>query len=136
MARSGLALIYRPCSVCVLAIGIVVDDAIVIVEAVSHYIERGMSAQTAAVKRWEINRPVIGIRLCLMAVFSPRPFCRASRQDARPVCHGDRRAASSVHQCGDFEATNVLSGCDQPCPDERNFLSGFNAVYNRFGDCL
>lgn len=59
----------------VLAIGIVVDDAIVIVEAVSRYIERGMSGHDAAVKAMgELIGPIIGITLVLMAVFLPAAF--------------------------------------------------------------
>jgi len=56
----------------VLAIGIVVDDAIVVVEAVMHHIEHGMSpkdATTQAMK--EVSQPVIGIALILTAVFVP-----------------------------------------------------------------
>ena len=59
----------------VLAIGIVVDDAIVIVEAVSRYIERGMSGHDAAIKAMrELIGPVLGITLVLMAVFLPAAF--------------------------------------------------------------
>ncbi len=59
----------------VLAIGIVVDDAIVIVEAVSADIERGMSSHDAAVKAMsELTGPIIGITLVLMAVFLPAAF--------------------------------------------------------------
>src|SRR5262249_50211789 len=59
----------------VLAIGIVVDDAIVIVEAVSRYIERGMSGHDSAIKAMgELFGPIIGITLVLMAVFLPAAF--------------------------------------------------------------
>ena len=59
----------------VLAIGIVVDDAIVIVEGVARHIERGMSAHDAAVKAMdELFGPVIGITLVLMSVFIPAAF--------------------------------------------------------------
>src|SRR5512138_2096817 len=56
----------------VLAIGIVVDDAIVVVEAVMHHIEHGMppvEATKQAMK--EVTAPVIGIALVLSAVFIP-----------------------------------------------------------------
>jgi len=59
----------------VLAIGIVVDDAIVVVEAVMHHIEHGMTpkdATTQAMK--EVSAPVIGIALILSAVFMPVAF--------------------------------------------------------------
>jgi HAE1 family hydrophobic/amphiphilic exporter-1 len=56
----------------VLAIGIVVDDAIVVVEAVIHHLERGMSPREATVKAMEeVTAPVIGIALILSAVFVP-----------------------------------------------------------------
>ena len=59
----------------VLAIGIVVDDAIVIVEGVARHIERGMSGHDAAVKAMnELFGPVIGITLVLMSVFLPAAF--------------------------------------------------------------
>jgi hydrophobic/amphiphilic exporter-1 (mainly G- bacteria), HAE1 family len=59
----------------VLAIGIVVDDAIVIVEGVTKYIEEGLSGHDAAVLAMdELFGPVVGITLVLMAVFIPAAF--------------------------------------------------------------
>src|SRR5262245_27382653 len=59
----------------VLAIGIVVDDAIVVVEAVMHHIEHGMSPHDATVQAMkEVSAPVIGIALILSAVFVPVAF--------------------------------------------------------------
>jgi len=59
----------------VLAIGLVVDDAIVVVEAVEHHIEHGMSPKDAAFKAMEqVTSPVIGIALILTAVFVPTAF--------------------------------------------------------------
>jgi hydrophobic/amphiphilic exporter-1 (mainly G- bacteria), HAE1 family len=59
----------------VLAIGIVVDDAIVVVEAVMHHIEHGMSPRDATVQAMkEVSAPVIGIALILSAVFVPVAF--------------------------------------------------------------
>ena len=57
----------------VLAIGIVVDDAIVVVEAVMHHIEHGMTPQGGdASRRWRrFRRRSIGIALILSAVFVP-----------------------------------------------------------------
>jgi HAE1 family hydrophobic/amphiphilic exporter-1 len=56
----------------VLAIGIVVDDAIVVVEAVIHHLEHGLSPREATVKAMqEVSGPVIGIALILSAVFVP-----------------------------------------------------------------
>src|SRR5579862_6711818 len=59
----------------VLAIGLVVDDAIVVVEAVERHIEDGLSATDASLKAMkEISGPVIGIALVLSAVFVPTAF--------------------------------------------------------------
>ncbi|MFN8705099.1 MAG: efflux RND transporter permease subunit, partial [Planctomyces sp.] len=59
----------------VLAIGIVVDDAIVVVEAVEHNLEHGMKPNEAARKAMdEVAVPVIAISLVLMAVFIPCAF--------------------------------------------------------------
>jgi multidrug efflux pump len=59
----------------VLAIGIVVDDAIVVVEAVEHHLEHGMQPRDAAVKAMsEVSGPIIAISLVLMCVFIPCIF--------------------------------------------------------------
>ncbi len=59
----------------VLAIGIVVDDAIVIVENASHHIEKGMTPRLATIQAMnEVTGPVISITLVLMAVFIPTAF--------------------------------------------------------------
>ncbi|KTD20210.1 RND multidrug efflux transporter Mex [Legionella lansingensis] len=59
----------------VLAIGIVVDDAIVIVEGVSQHIERGVPPKEAAIEAMrELFGPILGITLVLMAVFVPAGF--------------------------------------------------------------
>ena len=59
----------------VLAIGLVVDDAIVVVEAVEHHIEEGMTPRKAAFQAMEeVSGPVIAIALILAAVFIPTAF--------------------------------------------------------------
>ena len=59
----------------VLAIGLVVDDAIVVVEAVEHHIERGLSPREATLLAMkEVAGPVIAIALILAAVFVPTAF--------------------------------------------------------------
>ncbi|MET0387647.1 MAG: multidrug efflux RND transporter permease subunit [Polyangiales bacterium] len=59
----------------VLAIGLVVDDAIVVVEAVEHHIEEGMSPRDATLRAMrEVSGPVIAIALVLSAVFVPVAF--------------------------------------------------------------
>ena len=59
----------------VLAIGLVVDDAIVVVEAVEHHIEQGLSPRDATFKAMEeVSGPVVAIALILVAVFVPTAF--------------------------------------------------------------
>ena len=59
----------------VLAIGLVVDDAIVVVEAVEHHIEKGLSPKDATLKAMsEVSGPVVAIGLILSAVFVPTAF--------------------------------------------------------------
>ena len=59
----------------VLAIGLVVDDAIVVVEAVEHHIAHGLSPKDAALKAMEqVSGPVVAIALILAAVFVPTAF--------------------------------------------------------------
>jgi HAE1 family hydrophobic/amphiphilic exporter-1 len=59
----------------VLAIGLVVDDAIVVVEGVQHHIEEGLPPKDAALKAMkELSGPVVGIALVLASVFVPTAF--------------------------------------------------------------
>jgi hydrophobic/amphiphilic exporter-1 (mainly G- bacteria), HAE1 family len=59
----------------VLAIGIVVDDAIIIVENSAYYIEQGMSPKEATGRAMrELTGPVLGITLALVSVFLPAAF--------------------------------------------------------------
>lgn len=59
----------------VLAIGLVVDDPIVVVESVEHYIEQGLTAKDATLRTMhEVTGPVIGTTLALIAVFLPTVF--------------------------------------------------------------
>ena len=59
----------------VLAIGLVVDDAIVVVEAIEHHIEHGLTPKDAAFKAMEeVSGPVVGIAIVLSAVFIPTAF--------------------------------------------------------------
>src|SRR5438067_8229267 len=59
----------------VLAIGIVVDDAIVVVENAAHHIEQGQPPKQATIQAMnEVIGPIIGITLVLMSVFLPSAF--------------------------------------------------------------
>jgi HAE1 family hydrophobic/amphiphilic exporter-1 len=75
MAALGFSVNLSTLFAIVLAIGIVVDDAIVIVEGAAHHIERGLSPHDAAIKAMdELFGPIIGITLVLMSVFIPAAF--------------------------------------------------------------
>jgi multidrug efflux pump len=75
MAAIGFSLNNLTLFGLVLAIGIVVDDAIVVVEAVEHHIEHGMSPRAATIKAMEqVSGPVVAIGLVLSAVFVPCAF--------------------------------------------------------------
>jgi multidrug efflux pump len=75
MAAIGFSLNTLTMFGLVLAVGIVVDDAIVVVEAVEHHIEEGMSPRRAAHQAMrEVSGPVIAVALVLSAVFVPCAF--------------------------------------------------------------
>jgi multidrug efflux pump len=75
MAAIGFSLNNLTLFGLVLAIGIVVDDAIVVVEAVEHHIEHGLSPREATIKAMEqVSGPVIAVGLVLSAVFVPCAF--------------------------------------------------------------
>jgi HAE1 family hydrophobic/amphiphilic exporter-1 len=120
----------------VLAIGIVVDDAIVIVEGVARHIERGMTPHDAAIKAMdELFGPVIGITLVLMSVFLPAAFV--------PGLTGKMFAqfALVIAATAFISAVNAATLKPTQCamwlrpatpPEKRNFFfRGFNNVYQR-----
>ena len=75
MALTGFSINNLTLFGLVLAIGIVVDDAIVVVEAVEQYIERGLAPRDAAIAAMqEVSGPVIAVGLVLSAVFIPCAF--------------------------------------------------------------
>ncbi len=75
MALLGFTVNLMTLFALILAIGIVVDDAIVIVENASHYIEQGLSPKDAAIKAMEeLTGPVLGVTLVLGSVFLPASF--------------------------------------------------------------
>jgi len=75
MAALGFTVNFSTLFAIVLAIGIVVDDAIVVVEGAVHHIEQGMDRREAASRAMrELLGPIIGITLVLMSVFLPAAF--------------------------------------------------------------
>src|SRR5689334_12192762 len=75
MAALGFTVNLSTLFAIVLAIGIVVDDAIVVVEGAVHHIERGLPRKEAAIQAMnELFGPIIGITLVLMSVFLPAAF--------------------------------------------------------------
>ncbi len=118
----------------ILAIGIVVDDAIVIVENSSRYIEQGLSPKDAAIKAMnEMTGPVIGITLVLTSVFLPAAFM--------PGINGQlfRQFALVIASTAIISALNALTLKPAQCalylrPRDPNkkpnrFYRGFNRVY-------
>ncbi|HKA05945.1 MAG TPA: multidrug efflux RND transporter permease subunit [Gemmataceae bacterium] len=116
----------------VLAIGIVVDDAIVIVENASKHIEQGMSARDATVQAMsEVTGPVIAITLVLMAVFVPTAFLtgitgQLYRQFALTIA---ATALISALNALTLKPAQAATWLRRP-PARRNILSRtFNMVY-------
>ena len=122
----------------ILAIGIVVDDAIVIVEGASYYIEQGLPPREATIKAMEeLTGPVFGITLALVSVFLPAAFLpgitgQIFRQFALVI------AATSV-----ISAINALTLKPAQCalwlrprPEKKPnlFYKGFNRAYGVMED--
>src|SRR6202171_3663359 len=75
MAALGFSINLSTLFAIVLAIGIVVDDAIVVVEGAAHHIENRRPGREAAIRAMtQLLGPIIGITLVLMAVFVPAAF--------------------------------------------------------------
>src|SRR5690349_1995040 len=124
----------------VLAVGIVVDDAIVVVEAVEHHIEHGLSPLQATEKAMdEVSGPVVAIGLVLCAVFIPVSFMggivgQLYRQFALTI-------SISVILSVVVALTLTPALCSMMLRPRKNirgpvgaFLRGFNRVFNRTTD--
>ncbi len=123
----------------VLAIGIVVDDAIVIVEGVSKYIEQGMNGHDAAIKAMdELFGPVVGITLVLMSVFLPAAFMPGltGRMFAQFALVIAVTALISAINAATLKPTQCALWLRESVPlDQRNFFyRGFNFVYQKMED--
>src|SRR6476620_4713461 len=120
----------------VLAIGIVVDDAIVVVEGAAHNIEQGMAGHDAAIKAMDaLFAPIVGITLVLISVFLPASFLpgmtgRIYAQFALVIA---ATALLSAINAATLKPTQCALWLRRPVPQEaRNFFyRGFNRVYDR-----
>ena len=107
MAALGFTINMSTLFAIVLAIGIVVDDAIVVVEGAAHNIEQGMNGHDAAIKAMDqLFAPIVGITLVLISVFLPASFLAGlTGPHLFAIRAGDRGDRASVrHQRGDAEA--------------------------------
>ncbi|HLH50755.1 MAG TPA: efflux RND transporter permease subunit [Roseiarcus sp.] len=136
MAALGFSINLPTLFALVLAIGIVVDDAIVIVEGVARYIEQGIPGREAAGRAMDdLTGPVLGITLVLMAVFIPAAFLpgftgQLYRQFALVIAS---TAFISAVNALTLKPTQSALWLRPPRPEgRRNFFSrGFDAVYGR-----
>ena len=116
----------------VLAIGIVVDDAIVVVEAVIHHIEQGMSPKEATAQAMkEVSGPVVAIALVLMAVFVPVAFMggitgRLYQQFAVTIAISVAFSALNALTLSPALSAMLLK------PSTRSFLTPFYNWFNRW----
>jgi hydrophobic/amphiphilic exporter-1 (mainly G- bacteria), HAE1 family len=136
MAALGFTINISTLFAIVLAIGIVVDDAIVVVEGAAHNIEKGMSGHDAAIAAMDaLFAPIIGITLVLISVFLPSAFLpgltgRMYSQFALVIA---ATALLSAVNAATLKPTQCALWLRRPAPPEqRNFFyRGFNAVYDR-----
>ena len=117
----------------VLAIGLVVDDAIVVVEAVEHHIEEGMSPRDATLQAMkEVSGPVIGIALILASVFVPVAFMsgiqgRLNKQFAVTIAISVIISAFNALTLSPALAALLL----RPRKESRGILARFFGEFNR-----
>jgi hydrophobic/amphiphilic exporter-1 (mainly G- bacteria), HAE1 family len=121
----------------VLSIGIVVDDAIVVVEGAAHNVEKGMSSHDAAISAMnELLGPIIGITLVLMSVFLPAAFLPGltGRMYAQFALVIAATAMLSAINAATLKPTQCAMWLRPPVPNEKKnvFYRGFNSVYDRF----
>ena len=120
----------------VLSIGIVVDDAIVVVENASRNVERGMNGHDAAIQAMkELLGPIIGITLVLMSAFLPAAFLPGltGRMYAQFALVIAATALLSAINALTLKPTQSALWLRPPVPLERRnaFYRGFNTIYGR-----
>src|SRR4029077_14116761 len=136
MAALGFTVNISTLFAIVLAIGIVVDDAIVVVEGAAHNIEQGLSGHDAAIKAMDaLFGPIVGITLVLMAVFLPASFLPGltGRMYAQFALVIAATAMLSAINAVTLKPTQSALWLRPAVPPERRnaFYRGFNAVYGR-----
>ncbi len=118
----------------ILAIGIVVDDAIIIVEGTAHHIEQGNTPHDAAIATMkELFGPIIGITLVLISVFLPASFMpgitgQLYRQFSLVIAS---TAVISAINAATLKPTQCALWMKPHTGELNAFFRGFNAVYNR-----
>ncbi|HXY13041.1 MAG TPA: multidrug efflux RND transporter permease subunit [Terriglobales bacterium] len=121
----------------VLAIGLVVDDAIVVVEGVERHIEEGMTSKAAALKAMEeLSGPVVGIALVLSAVFVPTAFIpgitgRLYQQFAVTIAISVLLSAFNALSLSPALAALLLKPKQASRGLLRRFFDWFNRVFDR-----
>ncbi len=136
MAALGFTINLSTLFAIVLAIGIVVDDAIVVVEGAAHNIEKGMSGHDAAISAMDaLFAPIIGITLVLISVFLPAAFLPGltGRMYAQFALVIAATALLSAINAATLKPTQCALWLRRPVPPEQRnwFYRGFNAVYGR-----
>jgi HAE1 family hydrophobic/amphiphilic exporter-1 len=121
----------------VLAVGLVVDDAIVVVEGVQRHIEEGLAPKDAAQKAMEeLSGPVIGIALVLSAVFVPTAFIpgitgRLYQQFAVTIAISVLLSAFNALTLSPALAGLLLRPKKESGGLLRKFFDGFNRIFER-----
>jgi HAE1 family hydrophobic/amphiphilic exporter-1 len=124
----------------VLAIGLVVDDAIVVVEGVQHHIEEGLAPEDAARKAMqELSGPVVGIALVLASVFVPTAFIpgitgRLYQQFAITIAISVMLSAFNALTLSPALAALLLKPKKQTRGPLGKFFGWFNAYWERSTD--
>ncbi len=124
----------------VLAVGLVVDDAIVVVEAVEHHIEEGLSPKDATFKAMEeVSGPVIAIAIILAAVFLPTVFIpgitgRLYQQFAITIAISVLISAFNALTLSPALSALLLRPKQPSAGPLRRFFDGFNRVYGRVSE--
>jgi len=136
MAALGFTVNLSTLFAIVLAIGIVVDDAIVVVEGAAHNIEQGMNGHDAAIKAMDVLfAPIVGITLVLISVFLPAAFLpgMTGRMYAQFALVIAATALLSAINAATLKPTQCALWLRRPVPPEQRnwFYRGFNAVYDR-----